>query len=340
MKALNIQRCLLYVSAFLYALAINADTHNMTFSLSDFDIERNDSVVTITPNTIEYMFNDDTSKPAIPFMIYKEQFNGMYIDGSFDVQIEEMTLIMSDVYIAPNTPSFSDSVINSTETIVYTDSIYPASAPMVYRFSSCTGEDFNNIFFGVSPFVYDAKNRTLYFISSLQYTYSVEPFMESTGSESSSELDYLIVTSAALKDAFTPLKNWKTKKGVKTEIITVEEINTNYAEFVTAQERIKNCIYDYYLDKGIKWVLIGGDVDIVPAQSCYIRYGFEYSTVPSDLYYAAFDGEFNWNADGDSRYGEAEDGMNLYPNVLLSRLPVNNSAQVTSYVNKLLHNDY
>lgn len=336
MKALNIQRCLLYVSAFLYALVMNADTHNMTFSLSDFNIERYDSVVVITPNTIDYMFEDDTSKPAIPFMIYKEQFNGTYIDGSFDVQIEEMTLIMSDVYIAPNTPSFSDSVINNTETILYTDSIYPASAPMVYRFSSWTGEDFNNIFFGVSPFVYDAKNRTLYFISSLQYTYSVEPFMESTGSESSSELDYLIVTSAALKDAFTPLKNWKTKKGVKTEIITVEEINTNYAEFVTAQERIKNCIYDYYLDKGIKWVLLGGDVNIVPAQPCYVRYGNEFATVVSDLYYATFDGVFNWNADGDSRYGEAEDRMNLYPNVYLSRLPLDDSEQVSEYVNKLL----
>ena len=336
MKALNIQRCLLYVSAFLYALAMNADTHNMTFSLSDFDIERNDSVVTITPNTIDYMFNDDTSKPAIPFMIYKEQINGTYIDGSFDVQIEEMTLIMSDVYIAPNRPSFSDSIINSTGSTLYTDSIYPASTPMVYRFSSYAGDDFNNIFFSVSPFVYDAKNRTLYFISSLQYSYSVEPFMESTGGENTSELDYLIVTSAALKDAFTPLKNWKTKKGVRTEVITVEEIYNNYAEFVTAQERIKNCIYDYYLDKGIKWVLLGGDVDIVPAQSCYIRYGFESSTVPSDLYYAAFDGKFNWNADGDSRYGEAEDGMSLCSSVLLSRLPVNNSAQVTSYVNKLL----
>ena len=49
MKALSIQRCLLYVSAFLYVLAANADTHNLTFNLSDFQIEQNDSVVSITP---------------------------------------------------------------------------------------------------------------------------------------------------------------------------------------------------------------------------------------------------------------------------------------------------
>ena len=336
MKALNIQRCLLYVSAFLYALVANADTHNLTFNLSDFDIELNDSVVVITPNTIDYMFEDDISKPAIPYMIYKKQISGVYIEGTFDVQIEEMTLVLSDVYITPNAPSFSDSLINSTATILYTDSIYPASTPMEYHFSSYEGGGVNNLFFSVSPFVYDAKNKALYFISSLRYSYSVEPFMESVGENEGLELDYLIVTSSELKDAFIPLKIWKTKKGVKTDIITVEDIYSNYTEYATNQEKIKHCLYDYYLNKNIKWVLLGGDVDVIPSQTCYIKYIEDAGSVVSDLYYATFDGNFNWNADNDNHFGEAEDGMNLHSNIYLSRLPVNNSAQVTTYVNKLL----
>ena len=340
MKASNTQRCLLYVSAFLYALAVNADTHNLTFNLFDFNIEQHDSMVVITPNTIDYMFDDDATQPAIPFMMYKKQVDGIYEEGSFDVQIEEMTLLLSDVYIAPNTPSFSDSIGNSTMNVLYTDSIYPTYAPMEFLFSSYEGDGTTNMLFCLSPFVYDARNKTLYFISSLRYTYSVEPIMGSTGGNESSELDYLIVTSSAMKEAFIPLKTWKTKKGVKTEIITLENIYQNYPEYARNQEKIKHCLYDYYLNKGIKWVLLGGDVDIVPAQKCYIRYnhpdGPKISSAASDLYYATFDGRFNWNADNDNLYGEAEDGMNLHPNIHISRLPVNNCEQVTSYVNKLL----
>ena len=340
MKASNTQRCLLYVSAFLYAFAVNADTHNLTFNLSDFNIERHDSVVVITPNTIDYMFDDDATQPAIPFMMYKKQVDGIYEEGSFDVQIEEMTLLLSDVYIAPNAPSFSDSIGNSTMNVLYTDSIYPTYAPMEFLFSSYEGDGTTNMLFCLSPFVYDARNKTLYFISSLRYTYSVEPIMGSTGGNESSELDYLIVTSSAMKEAFIPLKTWKTKKGVKTEIITLENIYQNYPEYARNQEKIKHCLYDYYLNKGIKWVLLGGDVDIVPTQQCYVKYTNPKRTyigsVASDLYYATFDGRFNWNADNDNLYGEAEDGMNLHPNIHLSRLPVNNCEQVTSYVNKLL----
>lgn len=340
MKALNTQRCLLYVSAFLYALVVNADTHNLTFNLSDFNIEQHDSVVVITPNIADYMFEDDATQPAIPFMMYKKQIGGIYEDGSFDVQIEEMALLLSDVYIAPNTPSFSDSVVDTTTTVLYTDSIYPTYAPMAFHFSSYEGDGTSNILFSVSPFIYDAKNRALYFISSLRYIYSTEPIMGSTSSNESSKLDYLIVTSSELKEAFTPLKAWKTKKGVKTEVITVEDIYQDYTEYTTNQEKIKHCLYDYYLNRGIKWVLLGGDVDVVPAQICYVKYTNPEKTytrsVASDLYYATFDGEFNWNADNDNLYGEAEDGMNLHPNIYLSRLPVNNNEQAIAYVNKLL----
>lgn len=338
MKAISRRRLFgLCVSAFFFISFINADTYNLTFNIEDFEIERHDSVVVITPNTTDYMFEDDVTQPAIPFMIYKKQIDGIYEDGSFDVQIEDMTLLLSDVYIAPNTPSFSDSVVSTTTTVLYADSIYPAAAPMAFRLSSYEGNGVSYMLFSVSPFVYDAKNKTLYFISSLRYTYSAEPLMRRTGGDSeNSELDYLIVTSSDLKDAFTPLKAWKTKKGVKTEVITVEDIYQNYTEYPTSQEKIKRCLYDYYLNKGIKWVLLGGDVDIVPSQTCYICYLSSTSSVVSDLYYATFKGEFNWDADCDNCYGEAGDGMNLHPNIFLSRLPISSREQVLAYINKLL----
>ena len=326
----------LYVLAFLSFISAKADTYNMTFNLSDFDIVQNDSIVNIFPKNTNYMFEDDVNKPAIPFMTYKKQINGIYVDGSFNVMVEEMTLLFSDVYIAPNMPSFANTVMNNTGTSAYTDGIYPFSSPMNFHFSSSDGNGMNNLFFSISPFVYDTRSNSLYFINSLRYTYEVEPLMESTDGNESSRLDYLIVTSSDLKDAFVPLKEWKTTKGVKAEIITVEDIYSKYTTGTTNQEKIKYCLLDYYQNKGLKWVLLGGDVDVVPSQVCYIKYYSDVSSVASDMYYTAFDGAFNWNADNDNLYGELRDGISLQSNIYLSRLPISNREQITAYIQKLL----
>ena len=75
MKAISRRRLFgLCVSAFFFTLFINADTYNhLTFSIEDFEFKFHDSVMVITPNTMDYMFEDDVTQPAIPFMIYKKQ---------------------------------------------------------------------------------------------------------------------------------------------------------------------------------------------------------------------------------------------------------------------------
>lgn len=337
MKATVKQKYWVYVLALSFLTTANADTYNITFHLSDFDVVQVGDVVNINPKNIDYMFEDDVNKPAIPFMPYKQQVNGTFVENSFNVQVEEMTLLFSNVNIAPNMPSFSDSLINTSGTATYVDGIYPFPTPMTYHFCNSEGKGTNELFFSISPFVYDTRSKALYFINSLCYTYETVPLIGSTESnEGREKLDYLIVTSSELKEAFVPLKEWKTKKGVKTDIIIVEDIYENYTQGSTNQEKIKYCLLDYYQNKGIKWVLLGGDVDIVPSQMCYIEYGGEVSSVASDMYYTAFSGTFNWNADNDNSYGEVEDDISLRSNIYLSRLPISNSEQITAYVQKLL----
>ena len=341
MKALNIQRCLLYVSAFLYTLVANADTHNLTFNLSDFQFVQNDTVVTILTNNVDYIFESNINKPAIPIMPLQEVAYGTYKEGSLDIQIEEMTLLFSDIYIAPNNASFSDTIITNVICDEYNDSVYPAAKPVAYSFSGHERDGKTKLFFNVSPFVYDVKNKCLYFISSLYYSYDIEPSHSYTSVNNTNALDYLIITSSMLEETFLPLKHWKTKKGVKTEILTVEEIYDSYPQGNSDQEKIKYCIYDYYKNKGVQWVLLGGDVEVVPAQMCHVQYNRSRgdtlrSSVASDLYYAAFDGNFCWDADSDNIYAELEDSINLYPNVKISRLPMWRIQEVSDYVNKLL----
>lgn len=146
--------------------------------------------------------------------------------------------------------------------------------------------------------------------------------------------EYLIVCPEALAPAFQPLADWKTRKGVRADIVTTEAIASNplYAGRDLA-ERIRNCIRDYHDVSGTTWVLLGGDTDTVPAREAY---DFFYDQgIPCDLYYADLDG--TWNDDGDDRWGEfGEDGVDMYSDVFVGRAPVSSADEAATFVAKVL----
>lgn len=340
------QRVLTIALALVSFLLARADSGVVSFDLADFEIERKNDTLRIKPQSIQYVFSGDCTQPALPYTSHKIEMNGRCIPNSFTYQIEDMILLYSDVYLTPNHILISDSTGTSTAfTTEYTDSVYPESS-IKYHFGTYTRDNKEISYLSISPFIYDACNENLYFISSIRYYYETENLLYAS-EKSEPQIDYLIVTSNALKDAFTPLKKWKTQKGIKTEIVTIEDIYIKYSnDNTTNQEKIKQCLYDHYLNNGLQWVLLGGDDNIVPTRNCKVRYIYEdkedgitvcdSADVVSDLYYSSFGGEFSWDKNQNGIYGELEDGMNLYSNVFLSRLPVRNSQQATSYIKKLI----
>jgi len=82
-----------------------------------------------------------------------------------------------------------------------------------------------------------------------------------------------------------------------------------------------------YEDRGISYVLIGGDKEVVPYRGfyCYVQSGSGYSDpgIPADLYYSALDG--TWNDDGDTLWGEPGED-DLYPEVAVGRLTFSSKA--------------
>ncbi len=160
-------------------------------------------------------------------------------------------------------------------------------------------------------------------------------------------IEYLIVTNDELSEYFWNLYAWKMEKGVTTKIVTVESINENY-EGETIQLKIKNCLKDYYENHGTKFVMLGGDDKVVPVMGCYGRvryydkekkeYVFEIdNSIPTDLFYACFDNDFKWNANGNDIYGEKADNIDILPEIFLSRVPVRTEEDVWAYVNKVLN---
>ena len=149
----------------------------------------------------------------------------------------------------------------------------------------------------------------------------------------SGEVTYLIVTGEALKEAFEPLRDWKTRKGLRSEIVTVEDIAVSYTG-IDLQEKIRNCISQFHTVSGTDWVLLGGDVDVVPARQAYISLS-DKPYIPCDLYYSDLDG--TWNADGDPLWGElSTDGIDMYADVFVGRAPVSSAAEAAVFVAKVL----
>jgi hypothetical protein len=184
-----------------------------------------------------------------------------------------------------------------------------------------------------------------------------------TGANLTNPEMFLVVTSQALVSAVQPLATHKNATGISTEVATVECLETTYAGR-DAPEKIKRKIYDSYLNKGTRYVLLAGDGSQVPVR---FRFVGNPSTPPpaagdsfnmSDLYYANLfrnhdaygnsthqfeDWDFNGNGYFNEEYwGDAQganrnpDQVDGYPDIALGRIPASSSNDMTTYVNKVL----
>ena len=322
----------------LFVFDVKADTHTITFNESDFRIIKRDSIVAIVPLVGGYYYEDSEMSPELPLKNYWVEMNGKYMPESFTYEVTKCS-IYDNVYISKKIANkcFSDETeLDNVALQDYYEGTFPTT-PISYFYGSVDRKNNENSCFVVSPYIYDAGAKTLYFISSITFSFSTNNENVTTQSTGNPLVDYLIVTSSSLHDSFIPLRNWKTKKGVKAEIKTLESIYNEYTG-ITPQEKIKRCLHDYYLNRGLQWVLLGGDDTVVPVQNCLIENVGRYlEETASDLYYACFDGSFTWNADGDNIYAEINDNVNLYAHIKVSRLPIRTEEHVNSYVTKLIN---
>jgi hypothetical protein len=153
-----------------------------------------------------------------------------------------------------------------------------------------------------------------------------------------STIDYVIITPSTFTSSFQPLCDWKTQKGIRAHIVTTDSIYGN-CPGSDDQEKIRNFIIDAHSNWGTMWVLLGGDVNRVPARiayamTCEAYYQIDEDSIRADLYYSDLDG--NWNFDGMGPYGEVEDSVDLYPDVFVGRAPSSTPIQAQGFVNKML----
>ncbi|MHC4607866.1 MAG: C25 family cysteine peptidase, partial [Planctomycetota bacterium] len=164
---------------------------------------------------------------------------------------------------------------------------------------------------------------------------------------------YVIVTSAAMRDATTDytLRDLITHRqglGLAATIVTIEDVYANYSG-VDNSEKLREFVRDAYNNWETDFVLLGGDTNVMPFRELY-AWGVgdalpeplpaeHEDDIPSDLYFQCLDGPFN--DDGDTHYGETNDGagggdIDLLSEVYIGRFSAANTTEMSNAVYKTI----
>lgn len=156
-----------------------------------------------------------------------------------------------------------------------------------------------------------------------------------------SAVDYVIVTQDSLTNTLQQFADFRTQTGMQAVVRTTSWIQANYPGGADMAETIRRFITDAYSHWGTTYVLLAGDTSQLPYRSGRTTY-YGGENIPTDLYFQCLDG--NWDADGDSLYGEGfvdslvnpGDYCDLYPEVYIGRAPLNTNAEAQTWVNKTI----
>lgn len=352
----------------------NSKTIEVILDKNDFSIINKDGVAYFTSDKYFLSYCGEISTPALPYININiligenEEYDSFTYYMSEEKCLEDVEIENNEAEIPANV-SF---VSLAKSSISYTINSFP-EIPIEYT-GTHNADGYKYISFLVSPFRYDVIEKTLFFKNSItvllktnRKTHNMDSFyripqerikeivingdeipllypsVQKARAKSNStgvQFDYVIITNDSLKNAFLKLANWKTTKGIRTKVITTEEIYSTYTG-TSNQEKIKNALKYYYDNSAnFKYVLLGGDIDVVPTQMCIIEYRpkdtvYYVEFCPTDLYYANFS-TMNWDANGNGVFGELADIASPYPEIAITRAPVDSYSDAEIFVNRII----
>ncbi len=159
----------------------------------------------------------------------------------------------------------------------------------------------------------------------------------------SGPVEFLILTPAAFAGEMQRLADYRNQEGMRTAVVSVEDILSSYRNGGDQQETLRLFLRQAYQTWGLQYVLLAGDSEFIApryARSTFYPVG-GFTDIPSDLYYACLDG--NWNIDADGIYAEAYqnflstgDQADMLAELSIGRAPVKSLAQAQLFVDKVL----
>lgn len=357
-------------------IAMNAQSGSVftfTFSHNDFKLTRNGDVVSVTARNNDFHNDGTPEQPSLPAKVVKILNRQLERTDTFSCTYTLQPVATNVTLLANGYPMTTDTEPSEAD-IQPT----PATKSLMNPVEMYSGENIQNGFsyatFGIYPYLYDVATRTLYFVNSVTLStismtsraiadnppvlrrdlfnstdlinpelmdeyVDVEMKSQAVSTPFSGDFDYLIITDQHLVSAFNELVRWKNQKGVRTRIISTQEISARDSKYVEPRDRIKEFIYQCYVANHITYCLLGGDGTLIEAPICHrlIPYGDDVlESFPSDQFYACFDNNFQWNANNNAKIGEDDDGIDFFPEIVISRFPAYTTTDVKNLVAKIL----
>lgn len=338
----------------------------ITFDNNDFNLVQSDTTYRIESDKYILLYDSDTTKPAVPYILVNVLIGQNSLYSHFQESSTCHTFANSIILCNNKSegPTSYSSLFPNKAGIQNYNSLNLMNSNENTIFAGCyTMNGYNYVSFYVYPFEYDVMTHNLYlkdqiqisiftvvaqnpnnnYVGELQqnavrkfifnpddidslYNYTIQNY----------NTEYLIITCDSMKSIFQTLANWKIEKGIKTKLVTVESIDSLYSDNLL-QHKIKRYIKSLYesTNKCLKYVLIGGGTNVVPSVKTWMILNSELSEPPTDYYYSCLK-DIEWDTNHDDKAGEVEDSIDIYPQLIVSRLVARNIQDAEVLVNRTL----
>ncbi|MEO0079490.1 MAG: C25 family cysteine peptidase [candidate division WOR-3 bacterium] len=333
MRALLVLSCLAGLAA---ALVVQ---ERVEFRPGHFTMNERDNYVLILGEDMDFV--DEPGRPMLPAVPVRVELPGPARVKAVQVRPGDWAELSEDVVPFPAQPPVILSRFDLSDKMVPPDpGVYSSSVPWPEVSWGWTG---TGVYHGKTvaevvlyPLRYVGSERRLEFCPRFEVTVEFEP-LPSRPRLDQAEFEYVIVTAAQYDSIFSRLAAWKTQKGVPAVVRHIDWVYANYPGRDNA-ERLRNYLATLP-DSGVRWVLLGGDVSVIPFRKAFAMVSEgnihqREDSLPCDLYFSDLDG--TWDLDNDNVFGEVADSVDLYPDLFVGRAPVDNLNEARGFVNKVL----
>jgi hypothetical protein len=268
-----------------------------------------------------YRYPPEVGRPMLPVTIATVTLPGLVVITGIEIVSTEIEVLEGSYTIMPGQQPVPISRMGEPGSIDFTppdpqvygsSQPYPENVVELVNTADLDGHSLAHV--RVSPVQYEPQEGKLIFHRRIEYIIHYEEREEEplTMGVPPGDYDYVIVTSSSYVNAFQPLADWKHKKGLKTIIVTTGDVQNWYGG--TGTSHFRSFVQDAHEDWSAEWILLGGDVNIIPEEW---RYFSGPGNTYGDTYLADYDGD--WVCE-----------------VAVGRASVNSTSEVQTFVNKVL----
>ncbi|NOQ22015.1 MAG: hypothetical protein GQ565_05105 [Candidatus Aegiribacteria sp.] len=347
-----------------FPVAGGSITRTLHFNPADVDLQLNDIwTVAVIPGFEQRGIPGTPLLPAIPevFILPDGAKNVTFSAATY----EKTEIGLPGIPIIPATELRPFSLQNSGSVRLPDPAVYSSDSPWPQnpvigthtgtlagtRIASCL----------IQPWVYIPATGSLSIINEIEVTVTWEDgfpcdltaeqrrvarsrinVLEGTADQASSwdsspiqggDAQYLLICDSSFAETMEPLATFHEGRGYSVETASVQEILSSFPGIDDA-EKLRNFIKNRFLEHGTVFVLLAGDETLVPVRMVYTYCETEADTATVDLYFADLDG--TWDASGDGEYGQPDDDLDLYADVLLGRALFSTIDEAEIFVQKNL----